>query len=96
MDKKATGIVSYLTLIGWLIAYCVGDKEGARFHLNQSLVLLLAGIIASATEHLPLFGNYLSWVLGTVVAIFWIMGFVFACQGRDEEVPIIGSIQLLK
>ena len=31
MDKKTTGIVSYITLIGWLIAFCAGDKEGAKF-----------------------------------------------------------------
>ena len=42
MDKKTTGIVSYITLIGWLIAFCAGDKEGAKFHLNQSLVLYLS------------------------------------------------------
>lgn len=40
MDKKTTGIVSYITLIGWLIAFCAGDKEGAKFHLNQSLVFI--------------------------------------------------------
>ena len=39
MDKKTTGIVSYITLIGWLIAFCDGDNEGAKFHLKQSLVL---------------------------------------------------------
>ena len=27
MDKKTTGIGSYITLIGWLIAFCAGDKE---------------------------------------------------------------------
>ena len=37
MDKKTTGIVSYITLIGWLIAFCAGDKEGA----NQIFLLLL-------------------------------------------------------
>ena len=27
MDKKTTGIVSYITLIGWLIAFCAGDSQ---------------------------------------------------------------------
>ena len=35
MDKKITGVVGYITWIGWLIAYLLGDKEGAKFHLNQ-------------------------------------------------------------
>ena len=45
MDKKVTGIVCYLTWIGWVIAYIAGDREGAKFHLNQSLVLAVAGIL---------------------------------------------------
>ena len=39
MDKKTTSWVSYITFIGWIIAYLAGDKEGAKFHLNQSLVI---------------------------------------------------------
>ena len=39
MDKKVTGIVGYIGWIGWIIAYLAGDKEGAKFHLNQALVL---------------------------------------------------------
>ena len=37
MDKKVTGIVAYLTIIGWVVAFLVGDKEGAKFHMNQAL-----------------------------------------------------------
>ena len=40
MDKKTTGWVSYLGWIGWLIAFLAGDKEGAKFHLNQSFIFL--------------------------------------------------------
>lgn len=39
MDAKTTSIVAYITLIGLIIALCAGDKEGARFHLNQALVI---------------------------------------------------------
>ena len=45
MDTKTTGIVAYLTWIGLLIAFLAGDKEGAKFHLNQSLVLVLATMV---------------------------------------------------
>ena len=41
MDKKVTGIVAYLSWIGLIIAFCAGDKEGAKFHLNQALVIFL-------------------------------------------------------
>lgn len=37
MNKKTTGIIAYITWIGWIVAFCAGDKEGAKFHLNQAL-----------------------------------------------------------
>jgi hypothetical protein len=45
MDKKVTGILSYFGIILWLVAYLAGHKEGAKFHLNQSLVLTLISFI---------------------------------------------------
>lgn len=41
MDAKTTGIVAYLTWIGFIIAICAGDKDGAIFHVNQALVIML-------------------------------------------------------
>ena len=56
MDKKVTGIVAYITLVGWLIAYLAGDKEGAKFHINQALVLFLAGVVCGILSWIPLIG----------------------------------------
>ena len=39
MDKKMTGIVAYITWFGLIIALVAGDKEGAKFHINQSLAI---------------------------------------------------------
>ena len=41
MDRKATGVVAYLTIVGWFVAYFAGDREEAKFHLNQALVVNL-------------------------------------------------------
>ena len=66
MDRKLTGVVAYLTWVGLLIAYLAGDREGAKFHLNQALVIWLAGTIfgiatgiLSVLSGLPLWGG--SW-----------------------------------
>ena len=89
MDKKTTGIVSYITLIGWLIAFCAGDKEGAKFHLNQSLI---NSIIIS---RIPICGWAVSGILSIVFFIFWIMGLVYACKDEEKELPLLGSIKIL-
>ena len=43
MNKRTTDVVAYLTWVGLLIALVAGDRYESRFHLNQSLVIWLAG-----------------------------------------------------
>ncbi|MCQ2523548.1 MAG: hypothetical protein MJ123_04350 [Lachnospiraceae bacterium] len=99
MDKKTTGIIAYLTIVGWLIAYLTGDKEGAKFHLNQSLVLAIAeivlSIISGVLSHIP-FGGLISWACSIALFVFWILGFVSAIKDEEKPVPVIGTIQILK
>lgn len=95
MDKRATDIVAYLTWVGLLIAFIAGDREGSRFHMNQSLVIWLAGTVLGFVSHFPLFG----WIIGSVGGIFcavcWFIGIVNAIQGVEKEVPVLGQIHLL-
>lgn len=94
MNRKVTGIVAYLTPIGWIIAYLAGDKEGAKFHLNQSLVIWLFSIICSIILEIPIIGIIGS--IGSLVAlVFWILGIVAAIKEENKEVPLIGGIHLL-
>ena len=94
MNKKVTGIVSYFTWIGWLVAYLAGDKEGAKFHLNQSLVLLIAGLINSALSWIGI--PWIPSILSLVLTVFWILGLVAAIKEEEKELPILGGIKLLK
>ena len=45
MDTKTTSIGADITWMGLLIAFCAGDREGAKFHLNQALVIFLFGLL---------------------------------------------------
>lgn len=103
MDAKTTGIVGYITWIGFLIAYFAGDKEGAKFHLNQALVLAIASIglslIAAIFGAIPFFGWIVSLAAGVcdiIVLVLMIMGIVNAANGEEKPLPIIGGIKILK
>ena len=103
MSKKTTDIVAYLSAIGLVLAYIFGDREKSRFHLNQSLVLVLAnillGIVRKVLGWIPLIGRLAGWIcglLGLVLIIFWIIGFASAISGTEKKVPILGEIELLK
>lgn len=77
MNKKATSIVSYCTIIGWLIAYFAGDRENAKFHLNQGLIL---GIVGAGTQ-------IIFSVIGVVIALIRVIfGLIFG------ESVVIGII----
>lgn len=74
MDAKTTSIVAYITLIGLIIALCAGDKEGARFHLNQALVIWLFGLLSV----IPCIGQI--WAI--FIFVCWIMGLIAATLSR--------------
>ncbi|MBQ4284028.1 MAG: hypothetical protein IJB96_08895 [Lachnospira sp.] len=103
MDKKTTDIVAYLSWIGLLIAFLAGDKENSKFHINQSLVLIIAefalGIIIGVGAFIPIV-NIIIGIAGSVAGIalfvFWILGLVSAVQGTEKPLPIIGGIKIIK
>lgn len=88
MDAKTTGIVAYLTWIGFLVALLAGDKEGAKFHINQALVILLFSLLS----FIPLLG----WIWSIFIAVCWFIGFIAAINGEEKEIPLLGKIKIIK
>ena len=87
LSTKATAVLSYISLIFWLVAYLIGDKEGAKFHLNQSLVINLAMLLCA----IPVLG----WIWAIFMLVVWVMGLVYAIHGEEKEVPLLGKLKLL-
>lgn len=88
MDAKTTSIIAYVTWIGLIIALVAGDREGAKFHLNQALVISLFGLLT----WIPFIG----WIWGVFIFVCWIIGLIAAINQEEKEVPLIGKIHLLK
>ena len=95
-SAKSTAIVAYVGWIGLIIALILGDKEGAKFHLNQALVIYLASIVISiAGGLLPILGGVVAFAGGIYTLVCWGLGLYYACTGQEKEVPVIGQIRLL-
>jgi len=94
MNKQVTGMLAYLTWIGWLIAFLAGDREGAKFHLNQGLVLAIAALIKGILSFLH-FPGLLTWLLGVVLFVFCVIGIYNAYKGEEKELPIVGAFKVL-
>ena len=100
MDKKTTSWVAYVTFIGWIVAYCAGDKEGAKFHLNQALVIWLGFLCVAVASPILAFIPVLGWMAAYAAEIFlvvmFILGLIAAIKQEDNELPLIGQIKILK
>ncbi len=89
-NAQLIAILSYITLIGWIIALVLfqNDKsELAACHLRQSLGVLLLGFILI---WIPILG----WILSIFVFVFWVIGLVYAAQGEAKPIPLIGPFLL--
>lgn len=107
MDKKTTDVVGYIGVIGLIIAFAAGTREQSKFHLNQSLVLVIAelvlsvisGIASGIAGIIPILGLILSFVAGIcsiVCFVFMILGIINAAKGEEKPLPLIGGIKILK
>lgn len=93
MDNKVTNIVAYVTFIGWIVAFAMGNREECKFHLNQGLVLAIVCVLGSAiVGFIPLLGS----IFYVFEVIFAVLGIISAVNGEENPLPLIGGIKLLK
>ena len=99
MNNKTTAIVSYITIIGWLIAFFTGERPRnslAKYHLNQGFGLFIAGLILGIIVNilaviLPSVGVMLSSILGIALVLLLIIGAINAGNEKEAPLPIIGK-----
>jgi len=88
-ERKFIAVISYLTIIGWLVALIFHNKHETKFtklHLQQALFLHLLSLIFAFNSFLKIFN--------VLVLVFWIIGIIDASMGRKKPLPLIGKISL--
>ena len=101
MDGKTIAIISYLTIIGWVIAYVMNSNNKSQiaiYHIRQSLFLMLAGIVLYTIQTMLLLIPFLGWLIallsipiGIGLLILWILGLIAAINGEEKPMPLIGE-----
>jgi uncharacterized membrane protein len=84
---RLVAIISYGTLIGWLIALLLHQQHPTRlgrFHLRQTLGLYLSAVLVG---WIPAIG----WLLSVGLLVLWVLGLAGAIQERAEPVPLLGK-----
>jgi len=92
---KLCAILAYLFVgIIWYFAdEKMKIKELAKFHVKQSLVLLIISIILQIVGTvLPIIGWFIILPLASLFTLIWaIIGMVYAANGEMKELPLIGG-----
>lgn len=91
-NEKTLGIVSYLTIIGTIIAMVQNSEKRSAFvsfHIRQALGTMLLFFALGYPV-----GYFDSWMVSSAFYIFffilWVFGFLGAIQGQMTVIPIVG------
>ncbi len=73
------------------------DSAYAKFHANQSLVLLLVSIAGNIVlSFIPFIGWMLVLVFRLLVFALFVFGMINGFSGKGQSLPVIGQITILK
>lgn len=97
--NKVFGILAYFGILVLIPIFAAKESKFAQFHANQGLVLLIIevaiGILNIFLSSIAFLGLIVS-LLSLVIFVFSILGIVNAAQGKAKELPLIGTIKILK
>ncbi|MEM0518771.1 MULTISPECIES: DUF4870 domain-containing protein [Aequorivita] len=92
-NGKTVAIIAYITLIGWIVALIMNNKDKTAlgsFHVRQALGIMCVGVILSIIS--GIIDIYiLSRVVYLAVLVLWILGLISAAQGEMKPVPVVGE-----
>lgn len=104
-NGKTAGIISYFTIIGWLIAYFAFHQNNktslGSFQLRQTLLFHIAFMVVRWGLSIILGAMWLSTgfislysllrLVDFAFFILWVIGFIGAVQGEKKEIPLLGD-----
>ncbi len=97
-EENIVAILSYITIIGWVIALIIHEKDKTEFnkyHLRDGLGLNLAFIaifiVAIPFAFIPFLGALIVTALYIGGFIFWLLALINAVNGVTKPLPFIDS-----
>ncbi len=101
-NGKTVAVLSYLTLIGWIVAFILHSSNKTAlgaFHLRQTLMLFIVTtvgfMVAPLIAVVPLLGWLVSGLLWISLVVggfaLWVLGLISAVNGEQKPLPAIGE-----
>lgn len=92
-ESKKIAIISYITIIGLVIAFVMNNDKKlpfASYHVRQSLGLAATGLALGIIGIIPILGWIIN-ILGIFVLLcLWIIGLSNAINKKEKPVPFLG------
>lgn len=94
-NNKTMAGLAYLLFFLPLIA-CPESKY-AKFHANQSLILLITAVAGTVILSLiPIIGWVLAPIFSIAVLVLAVLGLINGLGGKAKRLPVIGKFNILK
>jgi uncharacterized membrane protein len=97
-EDKTVAIISYLTLIGFIVALVMhGSKKThlGAYHLRQSLGLMITSIavmvVGMGLAFIPFLGWLADLALWFGLIVLWFTGFLAAVNGQRKPIALVGE-----
>ncbi len=96
-DGKTIAILSYVPLIGWVIALIINHSNKTSvgsFHIKQSLgifLMMIGFVLISPLFFIPFLGWLVFFVLSIGIPFFWVLGLIAAIKAEEKPVPLVGK-----
>jgi len=94
-EDKTVAIVSYLTLIGFLVAVIIHSNKKTKlgaYHLRQMLGFMLSWFAVIILFIIPIIGWILIPVFYICMIVLWVMGLIAAINGQMKPMPVVGPM----
>jgi uncharacterized membrane protein len=100
MDAKTISWLSYITIIGWIIALVQHGNTNpksslATFHLRQSFGIMATSfaiyiVLMILIVAIPAF-VFVSWIVWIALIVIWVLGLISALNGEEKPIPVLGA-----
>ncbi|MFB9079191.1 DUF4870 domain-containing protein [Flavobacterium procerum] len=99
MNRKTLSILSYITIIGWIIAFVKSKdltpkSDLVTYHLKQGLGIFVVSFVVNILLSIVVFtvsSLYFLNYIGYAIFILWIFGIINAANEQKKPIPVIGK-----
>ena len=93
-EGKTNAIISYITIIGTIVAYVLNNSKKnpfVAFHVRQMIGLNIISLINQIVLGSILGLGIPSTIISLILFVLWIIGFLGVLKGEEKLIPVVGE-----